>query len=110
MEGESKSQPQIVLAFNSGSSSLKIGVYSFSGNQEEVLATSAAEALGNKDGRTWVRQCEQFLLKQARSYQTAEEAAEFLKKTLSGHSLPSPNVIGHRVVHGGPRVREHKKL
>jgi len=110
MEGESKSQPQIALAFNSGSSSLKIGVYSFSGNQEDVLATAAAEALGNKDGRAWVRQGEQFLLKQDRSFQTAEEAAEFLTKTLSGHSLPKPGVIGHRVVHGGPRVREHQQI
>src|SRR5260370_14326967 len=92
MEGESKSQPQIALAFNSGSSSLKIGVYSFSGNQEDVLATAAAEALGNKDGRAWLRQGEQFLLKQDRSFQTAEEAPEFLTKNLRGHSLPKHDV------------------
>lgn len=110
MEGKSKSQQKIVLAFNSGSSSLKVGVYSIGDGKEEVLATAAAEALGSKSGRAWVRQGQQFLWKEDRSFRTAEEAAEFLTDVLREHSLPPPNVIGHRVVHGGPRLREHRQI
>jgi acetate kinase len=110
MEIGPNSQKRTILALNSGSSSLKLGLYSLQGTNEEILATGAAEALGTKDGRVWMQQGEKFLLKENRAFATSREAADFLTKTLTVHSLPEPEIIGHRIVHGGPRLREHVRI
>lgn len=114
MEIGPNSQKRTILALNSGSSSLKLGLYSLQGTNEETLATGAVEALGTKDatkdGRVWMQQGEKFLLKENRALATSREAADFLTKTLTVHSLPQPDIIGHRIVHGGPRLREHLRI
>ena len=114
MNNGSSSKKKVILALNSGSSSLKLGLYSLQGTNEETLATGAAEALGTKDatkdGRVWMRQGEKFLLKENRALATSREAADFLAKTLTVHALPQPHIIGHRIVHGGPRLREHQRI
>jgi acetate kinase len=110
MNAETKSQQKIVLAFNSGSSSLKAGLYAMAGDSEEALATAAVEALGSKSGSAWARQNQKFFVKEDRSFRTAEEAAEFLTKAFDARSLPKPDVIGHRIVHGGPHLAEHRPI
>src|SRR5260370_2131765 len=110
MNNGSSSKKKVILALNSGSSSLKLGLYSLQGTNEETLATGAAEALGTKDGRVWMQQGEKFLLKENRALATSREAADFLAKTLTVHALPQPHIIGHRIVHGGPRLREHQRI
>jgi acetate kinase len=110
MAAESKSPQKIVLAFNSGSSSLKVGVYSMAVGREEALVTAAAEGVGSENGRVWARQAEQFFVKEDRGFQAAAEAAEFLTKAFRERSLPKPDIIGHRVVHGGPQLREHQLI
>lgn len=110
METGSNSPKRTILSLNSGSSSLKAGLYCLQAEKEEVFATGAVEALGSKEGRVWLRRGEQFLLKETRVFSNAEVAADFLTKALFAQALPQPDVIGHRIVHGGPRLREHQRI
>jgi acetate kinase len=69
--------PLPVLALNSGSSSLKFGLYRVSASATEALLCAAGD--------------------------TVEQIAELLAQ----RKLPAPAAIGHRIVHGGPRLRRH---
>jgi len=75
-----------VLALNTGSSSLKYGLYRVDGDRCEALLT------GQTDGPA-----------------DADPLAGIVD-ALSKQSLPSPDAIGHRIVHGGPRVRKHARI
>ena len=73
----------IVLALNSGSSSFKFGLFQVqTGHVEELSATTIANA-------------------------NTELAVASVKEFLAQSSFPSPDAVGHRVVHGGPALSQH---
>jgi acetate kinase len=104
------SDETVVLALNSGSSSLKIALYLLQEAREEKLAKGAAEGLGGSDGRVWLRNGKQTVLDESRSFSDTSQAADYLLCALEKESLPVPNVIGHRIVHGGPRLQSHQPI
>jgi acetate kinase len=110
MSSAAPSDETVVLALNSGSSSLKVALYLLQGKSEERLAQGAAEGLGNKDGRVWLRKRKQSLFDESRSFADASQAAEYLLSALDKEALPAPNVVGHRIVHGGPQLRSHQRI
>jgi len=67
----------IVLSLNSGSSSLKFGLYRVQADAAEPLLTGQLDGIAELAGR------------------------------LAAAGLPKPDAIGHRVVHGGPALRQH---
>jgi acetate kinase len=67
----------IVLALNSGSSSLKFGLYRVLSNGAETVLAGQLDGIGDLAAR------------------------------LAGSALPTPQAIGHRVVHGGPALARH---
>ena len=75
-----------VLALNSGSSSLKFGLY-------RVDSTGAEKLFG--DGVS-----------------TAEhpDAVTRVASVLAASGMPPPDAIGHRIVHGGPALRQHCRI
>jgi acetate kinase len=100
----------IVLALNSGSSSLKLALYSFANGAGSKLANGAAEEIGSKDGRIRLRRGSEVLIDEARAFSGATEAAQYLIALFLRNSLPAPRVVGHRIVHGGPHLREHQRI
>jgi acetate kinase len=76
----------IVLALNSGSSSLKFGLYRVSPSDLEVLHSGDVELKSTDDTQT---------------------ALAGITDLLTKAGLPSPTAIGHRLVHGGPKLRRH---
>jgi acetate kinase len=76
-----------VLALNTGSSSLKYGLYRVDGNTCEALLTENTESAGN-----------------------GSDPVTTIVGTLRDKGLPAPDAIGHRLVHGGPNVREHARI
>ena len=73
----------IVLALNSGSSSFKFGLFRLDeAHIEELSATTVANT------------------------STAEAVAN-VKQFLAQRGVPAPDAVGHRVVHGGPALRQH---
>jgi acetate kinase len=82
--------PRPVLALNSGSSSLKFGLYIVRGPAIETLLAGEAESLGGK-----------------RSMRSQADAVARIAALLDERKLPLPAAVGHRVVHGGPRLLGH---
>jgi acetate kinase len=72
-----------VLALNSGSSSLKVGFFRMTDGSSEALF---AESLPAAD---------------------LQESMAGVTQALSMANMAAPDVIGHRVVHGGPALRKH---
>jgi acetate kinase len=74
-----------VLALNSGSSSLKFGLYRLGSSSAEALLSGEEETTG--EGQ--------------------RNALRRIVKLLADGHLPDPAAIGHRVVHGGAGLRRH---
>jgi acetate kinase len=98
-----------ILVLNSGSSSLKAGLFAhapgvgFAG--EEALITASASGLGQSGGKlTMTDASGSVLAEEDHSIASAEEALSAISAALKPHA-PAPQAIGHRIVHGGPRLR-----
>ena len=75
-----------ILALNSGSSSLKFGFYRVdSAGAEPLLAETVATA-------------------------DEPDAMNRVASVLAASGLPPPDAIGHRIVHGGPALRQHCRI
>src|SRR5579871_6362289 len=100
-----------ILVLNSGSSSLKFGLYSESEGGEAVILDGLAQSLGRTDGTLEVKDAHGEVVHSERSgaltsAQALQRAAGLLAKFHPG----DPQIIGHRVVHGGPRLIEHQPI
>ena len=98
----------MVLAVNSGSSSLKLALYSFRGSQVTKLAAAEARELGGRNGRVRLQRGSEPLVEESKSFADAEQAAHYLTGALLSPSGTTPVVVGHRIVHGGANLREHQ--
>jgi acetate kinase len=76
----------IVLALNGGSSSLKYGLYRVGPAGLDVLHSGEAEL---------------------KSVDDSQAALVGIAELLIKARMPTPTAIGHRVVHGGPDLRDH---
>jgi acetate kinase len=97
-----------VLALNSGSSSLKFGLYRVAASQTETVLSGAIESIGAHASR--------FFAADARRNALADETAPIsshgqaiirIGRLLRESGTAAPSAIGHRVVHGGPTLLQH---
>ncbi|NOJ96551.1 acetate/propionate family kinase [Corallococcus coralloides] len=105
------SDPGAVLVINSGSSSLKFGLYVERDGQEVVRFKGSATRIGAEQGRLVVkdgagRQVRAVDVRHPSQEDAFREAVRHLEE-LGGER---PMAIGHRVVHGGPHLRKHQAL
>lgn len=97
-----------VLALNSGSSSLKFGLYEVGSAHSKVLVSGEAESIGNDRGRFRAHDSHgNQLLCETGAIAGQSEAIIRIGKLLTNSKMPAPGAIGHRVVHGGPQLRQH---
>lgn len=97
-----------VLALNSGSSSLKFGLYRVGPAKVEVLLTGEAEAIGEERSQFHAQDMRNHArLDETLPIPTQREAIARIGKFLEDSGAPAPVAIGHRVVHGGPKLRQH---
>jgi len=100
--------PLNVLALNSGSSSLKFGFYCVESSRIERLLSGEAESIGDKIGRINAEDCRgKALLGEAGPIPSQREAIIRIGRLLVDAKMPAPDAIGHRIVHGGPKLRQH---
>jgi acetate kinase len=102
------SSQRVVLALNSGSSSLKFGLYRVTGTRTEELLSGAAEAIGEATGKLHAKDmlgCP--LICDTASILSQQDAIIRIGKLLDSSRMPTPAAIGHRIVHGGPKLRQH---
>jgi acetate kinase len=100
----------LILSLNCGSSSLKFGVYDATGSKDpELLCEGEAEEIGGDSASFWIETSGKKEQDQARCANHGEALAHALK-LLDKRGFRNFGVVGHRIVHGGPQVREHRQL
>jgi len=97
----------VVLSLNSGSSSLKFGVYRVTSTQTERLLSGEAETLGSGKSGFHARdaQCRE-VASEEQSITTMAQVMQRIGKLIAESQLPVLDAIGHRIVHGGPKLRQ----
>jgi len=101
----------LILVLNSGSSSLKFGIYKRGPNDkdEEPLLTGSADGIGRDNGTFHLRSSDgAFLLQRARIHESQSDALGALATAIREHIDATPVAVGHRVVHGGPNLCRHQ--
>lgn len=97
-----------VLALNSGSSSLKFGLYRVGVSQLDVLLSGKAESFDSTTGRFQSRNSRNDSLRsETLSSPSQRDAITRIERLLTDSNMPVPAAIGHRIVHGGPKLRQH---
>jgi len=101
----------LVLAVNSGSSSLKFGLFVERDGDEAVVLRGGADGVGQQDGRLRVEDSAgTVLLDESYTLDTQAKALEESVRALLKFSHSKPIAVGHRVVHGGPHLRQHQRI
>ena len=100
-----------ILVLNSGSSSLKFGVFAAGGEDEVLVLEGSAEGIGRPDGRLHINAADGgSLFAEDHVFETQAEALARIPDALARAKAPQPVAVGHRIVHGGPNLREHTLL
>ena len=101
----------LILVLNSGSSSLKFGVYYRGANDEEPLLTGSAAGIGRDNGTLHIRSSSgERLLQRDGILESQVDALAAVAAAIREHIHASPWAVGHRVVHGGPKLRRHQLI
>ena len=73
-----------------------------------MLLSGEAESIGDEKGRFYAQDSgENALLSETVSIPSQREAIVRIGKLFADSKMPAPAAIGHRVVHGGPKLRQH---
>ncbi len=96
----------IVLTLNGGSSSVKFGLYRAEDGSLDALMTGETD-----QGRLNAQDAHGATLPgtPARA-DSPEKVLAAIAGLLESAGLPSPDAVGHRIVHGGPKVRSHCQI
>ncbi len=103
----------LVLAINSGSSSLKFGLYRRPSDDVDppLVMKGGADGIGHPDGRLQVKSAEgQPLLDKAYALHSQGEALKQILDAVAKFAGAHPAAVGNRIVHGGPHLREHQAI
>jgi acetate kinase len=111
MANELTRRDGLILALNSGSSSLKFGIYRPGVTDEEPLLTGSAEGIGRGNGTLHIRSADgTWLLQRDHIHESQSDALDALTEAMREHVDNLPVAVGHRVVHGGPTLRRHQVI
>jgi acetate kinase len=92
----------VILCLNSGSSSRKIALFRFGQGAEELLAEGAAEEIGSRAGRLWIRDGrKRMLCDNERDFSGPADPLLAVFDEIDRLHLARPDAAGHRLVHGG---------
>lgn len=100
-----------ILVINTGSSSLKFGLYAEQNREEQPLLKGEAEGIGRAAGKLELKDATGRTLRSERRRFASEadafnQAADWLAENSGG----AVAAIGHRIVHGGPRLVTHQLI
>jgi acetate kinase len=99
----------LVLALNSGSSSLKFGVYRRGAVDEEPVMSGSASGIGRADGTLRIQSSTgKQLVQRDGVLESQTDALAAIAAAMREHMHATPLAVGHRVVHGGPNLRTHQ--
>jgi acetate kinase len=99
----------LIFVLNSGSSSLKFGVYRRGANDEEALLTGSADGVGHRNGTLHIRSfAGKLLVRREGILESQSNALATVAEEIRKHIHVAPVAVGHRVVHGGPHLLTHQ--
>ena len=97
-----------VLALNSGSSSLKFALFHVSSKNSVIQVSGEASRFGDKNSRFLAQNAlGNIIVDEMRPMQNHSNAIARIGNVLADAPVPWPAAVGHRVVHGGPKLRQH---
>ena len=100
-----------ILVLNSGSSSLKFGLFAPGEQNEQLILEGNADNIGRDSGSLRIRDgLGSDLVRRDHILQSQPEALAAIIDALRTFTHTTPIAIGHRVVHGGPQLREHTRI
>lgn len=100
-----------VLALNSGSSSLKFGLFRLVGSTFTTLLTGDADAIGSAHSRFAVKDASGNVTTNGEVHIADQRAAmNCVVEALVAAGMPTPDAVGHRMVHGGPALRSDCRI
>lgn len=103
-----------IITINSGSSSLKLALYSPDSSPDpapKLLAKGAADAIGRSGGSLTITDASgKTIHREDASHESQPEAFTHAAQKLHDITGSAPAAIGYRIVHGGPHLREHCRL
>ncbi|WP_131196808.1 acetate/propionate family kinase [Lichenihabitans psoromatis] len=98
-----------ILSLNSGSSSVKFGLYDVLASRTETLLSGEVER--STDGTGLFRGHERLGQEKTVAEQMPIAGNRYvmlrIRKFLVDSNRPVPIAVGHRIVHGGPKLRQH---
>jgi acetate kinase len=103
--------PRPILAVNSGSSTLKFGLFAADGGEERTLVKGGADGIGKDAGTLEILDADgKTLLSTSKKFASQTDALSHITSSLKSLGFPEPVAVGHRIVHGGPRLRDHTRI
>jgi acetate kinase len=100
----------LIFVLNSGSSSLKFGVYYQGSSDEEPLLTGSADGIGRSNGSLRIRSADgSALVQRDGGHESQGQALRAVAEAMREYS-DMPVAVGHRLVHGGPKLRTHQRI
>lgn len=103
----------LILALNSGSSSLKFGIYrrSKNSNDEELVLNGSAEGIGHDNGSLHIHSADGTVVVTRESIAESQtDALAVVADSMRENIHTMPVAVGHRVVHGGPNLHTHQLI
>ncbi|MGA7831782.1 MAG: acetate/propionate family kinase [Terracidiphilus sp.] len=101
----------IVLVLNSGSSSIKFSVYKTGDGEPLKLHEGAVDGIGTDQGEFWIKDAEgKKVVDETPALPTRAAAFKLVADALHSKDFPTPSVIGHRMVSGGPTVQTNQRI
>src|ERR1035441_4367565 len=102
---------ECILVVNTGSSSLKFGLYAERNGDEQVLLDGLADGIGQSSGTLEVKDAAGKELRSENvSFASRHDALNHAARWLDELSPGKPYAIGHRVGHGGPRLVKNQRI
>jgi acetate kinase len=100
-----------ILSINSGSSSLKLGYFVHRDSGEQAIFAALIDGIGRPKGELQIRdRTGEVLHSRTLDLPTSSQSLHEVARWLTGTGADPPVAIGHRVVHGGPRLNFHQPI
>lgn len=109
----------ITLTINSGSSSLKLGLYRADdadpAQGPQLLYRGATDSIGKPGGGLTITDSAGITIHHEDASHDSQSsafqhAAQKLQQLSGADMSKGPNAIGYRIVHGGPHLRQHRRI
>ena len=100
-----------ILVINTGSSSLKAGLYAREDGEERAVVEGLADKVGSANGSATLQDATGKILRQKNlPLPSQKDALETFARWFAELNQPAPQAVGHRVVHGGPPLVSHQLI